>query len=109
MGKELNFNDGVVEFLKEEERLLRGKANKMLDNHDFVMYTKIINSYQNVVELIKKYDYQLMYSEYKLDDENGQNQVAVWEQNGEGIIRKHKVWNVGEVCMHSQPIPKLYK
>ena len=41
-------------------------------------------------------DYELMYSEYRLDDENGQKQVAIWEQNECGDIRNIKTWNVAE-------------
>jgi hypothetical protein len=95
ISKDKDFNLNVVEFLKVEENLLREKANKILNNGDFAMYTKIINAYETVVELIKKYDWKTQYSEYTITEEGKDiKQVAVWEQNGDGQIRNHKVWNV---------------
>lgn len=85
------FNTTVVDFLKKEESLLREKADKMLNNGDLAMYAKLINAYETVVQLIKKYDWELKYSEYKTDESK---QVGIWEQNGDGVIRNHKIWNV---------------
>lgn len=96
VNSDISFNENIVDFLKQEERSLRKKASKMLRIEDFPMYTKIINSYEKVVELIKDYDWQLKYSEYRLGNENGQKQVSVWEQNGDGQIKNHKIWNVEE-------------
>jgi hypothetical protein len=97
-----DFNSSVVGFLKREEGLLRDKADKVLNNGDFAMYTKIINAYETVVGLIKKYDWELKYSEYYIgcDTTDGVStegkQVAVWEQNGDTQIKNHKIWNVIE-------------
>lgn len=93
---ENNFNDNVVQFLKQEENMLRDKISKCLQGNNFSMYKNLIQAYEKVVELIRKYDWQLMYSKYKTEDNNGNlvQQVAVWEQNGDESVRNHKVWNV---------------
>lgn len=58
-----------------------------------------IKMVKEILNLIEMYDWKLMYSNYGTTDNEGNfiKQVAVWEQNGEGLIRKHKVWNVVDV------------
>jgi hypothetical protein len=62
-------------------------------------YIATLKSLRETLELIKKYDWQLMYSEYEISDKkddtilnNYITEIAVWEQNHEGNIRNHKVW-----------------
>jgi len=50
-----------------------------------------IKMVKEILNLLEMYDWKLMYSEHHTGEVK---QVAVWEQNGEGLIRKHKVWNV---------------
>ena len=62
------------------------KANEALNE------MKVI---REIMNLIDTYDWKLMYSEYKvIEDGQEVTQIAVWEQNGDGLIRSHKVWNV---------------
>jgi len=100
--KEREFNDDVVHFLKEEEKKLRMHLNDCLSRKDTGMYKNLIQAYEKVVELIKKYDWQLMYSEYDIpvDSEHKQREVAIWEQNGDENIRNHKVWSISEKGMN---------
>lgn len=95
-----NFNNNIVEFLKREEIFLRDKADKMLFNDDIPMYVKIINGYEKVVELIKKYDWEFKYSEYKKEvtPNTYEKELAIWEQNSDGVIRNYKKWNVEDSC-----------
>ena len=108
--RELTFKEDVVGFLKEEEKLLRKKMKHLLNTNNFTGYKNLIKAYEKVVELIDMYDWQLMYSEYEVrgtdiscDKDQAeaassvlQRQVAVWEQNGDGLIRNHKIWYVKE-------------
>lgn len=96
--KEMNFNEQVVETLKNEEKMLRDKMHNELHNGNYSMYKQLINAYSEIIKLIKRYDWEFRYSEYltQVDSEHYQKQVAIWEQNDDGQIRNHKVWNVEE-------------
>lgn len=48
---------------------------------------------KDTLSLIKEYDWELKYSEYKTDEHK---EVAVWEQNHSGEIRNHKKWIVSD-------------
>ena len=50
-----------------------------------------IKMVKEILNLLEMYDWKLMYSEYHTGEVK---QIAIWEQNGEGLIRKHKIWNV---------------
>jgi len=50
-----------------------------------------IKMVKEILNLLEMYDWKLMHSEYYTGEVK---QVAIWEQNGEGLIRRHKVWNV---------------
>lgn len=81
----------IVDFLKKEEQMLRKKAEKLLDSGDYTMYVKILSAYERILELISKYDWKFHYSIYETDNTK---QLAIWEQNGEGIVKNHNVWIV---------------
>ncbi|MCD3245291.1 hypothetical protein G8S21_04920 [Clostridium botulinum C] len=106
-----NFNENVVSFLKQEENMLRNKINKCLEGNNFSMYKNLIQAYEKVVELIKKYDWKLMYSEYKTEDDNGSvnQEVTVWEQNGDKDIRNRKVWTVVDNNVPTINLPQSAK
>lgn len=89
---ELSFTEEVVKNLKLESRALSESLKKCREKDNFSMYKNLINAYKEVTRLIQDYDFRLMYSEYKL--ENGKRQIAIWEQNADGVVRNHKVWNV---------------
>jgi len=66
-----------------------------------------IKTLREILNLIDTYDWKPMHSEYTTNENidsgcanvikyRSIKQVAVWEQNGEGQIRNHKVWNVKE-------------
>jgi len=92
MEKELNFNESVVETLKNEERLLRGKMKSELDKGNYQMYKQLINAYSDVVRLIKEYDFQLMDSKYgrKLDNGTFIDCISIWEQNSDTVCKNIK-------------------
>ena len=50
-----------------------------------------IKMVKEILNLLEMYYWKLMYSEYYTGEVK---QIAIWEQNGEGLIRKHKIWNV---------------
>jgi hypothetical protein len=68
--------------LNEYKYNLRYNPNESLNE------IKLIKETMNLIDL---YDWKLKYSEYNTTEGK---QVAVWEQNGDGQIRNHKVWNV---------------
>lgn len=86
-----SFIEERVNNLKEEAKLLDAKIAKARNENNYGTYKNLINAYSEILKLIDRYDWQLMHSEYYTE---GKKQVAVWEQNGEGSIRNHKVWDV---------------
>ena len=96
-----NFYDGIVSNLKQEAKHLNDRLIRLRNNNEMNGYISILKSLRETLDLIKKYDWQLMYSEYGVKYENSLNknkddkfytEIAVWEQNHEGNIRNHKVW-----------------
>ena len=91
---ESNFYEGIVESLKKEAKKLNDRLTKLSDggnvNNDYVATVKCL---RETLELIKKYDWQLMYSEYKIV-KDGKNVpcISIWEQNQEGNVRNNKTW-----------------
>lgn len=86
-----DFIDKVLLNLKNEVGLLNNKIANTRNQENFGTYKNLIQAYSEILKLIERYDWQLKYSEYSIDEGK---QVAVWEQNGEGNIRNHKVWNI---------------
>ncbi len=107
--EDLTFNEEVVINFKKEAKELNKSLRKARDENNYSMYKNLINSYRDVVKMIQDLDWQLKYSEYRLDDENGQKQVAIWEQNGDGQIRKHKIWNIKDKNDNKIKLPKEVK
>ena len=68
------------------------------------LYISTLKSLRETLDLINKYDWKLMYSEYGLTQD--QQQVSVWEQNHDNQIRNHKVWNAVEVLDIATKITK---
>jgi len=92
-----NYYDGIVQCLKKEAQTLSLK----LLNESGIGGTQtqcasirimILKSLRETLSLIKQYDWQLQYSEYTTD---GIKQVATWEQNNEGEIKNHEVYDIG--------------
>jgi len=105
---EVNFYDGIVNTLKKEAVKLNDKLTKIRESlslinssqssqsrsNDMNLYISTLKSLRDTLDLIGKYDWKLMYSEYGVTQE--QRQVSIWEQNHDNQIRNHKVWNVIE-------------
>jgi hypothetical protein len=112
----MSFYDSIIEKLKEEAKCLNDKLYSIreckLSGH-MNDYIATLKSLRETLDLIHKYDWQLMYSEYgveiedkitvKNDDGNQVfevknntstwfTEIAVWEQNHEGQVRNHKIW-----------------
>lgn len=88
---ENNFYEEIVKNLKTEANKLSEKITKLNDKHDMNLYIACIKSLKETLDLISKYDWRLMYSEYGYQKEK---QIAIWEQNHDHQIRNHKIWNV---------------
>jgi len=91
-----NFYEEIVKSLKEDADKLNKILSKAMENKDMNLYISTIKSLRETLELISKYDWRLMYSEYTTTDsqDNSIKQVAVWEQNHDIQIKNHKVWEV---------------
>lgn len=96
--KKISLNEKVVKALEEDIESLLSKLKGCMDGNDFSNYKMLINNLKDTVNLKQSLDWKLMYSEYSVpvDSEHFQKQVSVWEQDGDGNIRNHKVWNVEE-------------
>lgn len=84
------FNE-TIETLTKDASSLQQKFHKLQETGDIRASIDCLRLLKDTLSLIKEYDWQLMYSEYKTD---GQKQIAVWEQNHCGDIRNHKIWDV---------------
>jgi len=110
--KQINFYDDILLNLKNEAIKLNKKLTTIREglgsvnssqsrSNDMNLYISTLKSLRDTLDLISKYDWRLMYSEYETDSGCAikkplVKQIAVWEQNHENQIRKHKVWNVIE-------------
>lgn len=85
----------VVLGLKKDLNILQDKMTKALESDNVGTYINLQKALVNSLNAIKELsnEYELMYSAYTTG-ENKQKQVAIWEQNSDGDIRNHKVWNV---------------
>jgi len=92
--KEVNFYDDIVNNLKQEAKHLNNRLTRFRDNNEMQSYIATLKSLRETLDLIKKYDWNLMYSEYGVENINNQlvTEIAVWEQNHDMQIRNHKVW-----------------
>jgi hypothetical protein len=98
----MGFYDEIITKLKEEAKCLndRLKGIRECKNPDHMNnYIATLKSLRETLDLIVKYDWQLMYSAYGVTDkdiissaEDVLTEISIWEQNHEGQIRNHKVW-----------------
>lgn len=95
MKQEQDFNTTVVEYLKGEEQKLRQAMDNCLKRNQLAMYKNLIQAYERIVYLIKKYDWQIMHSEYgRIEDGITIPTLSIWEQNGDGQTRNHNVYTL---------------
>jgi len=66
--KEINFYDGIVSNLKQEAKHLNDRLTKFRNNNEMNGYIATLKSLRETLDLIKKYDWQLMYSEYGVEN-----------------------------------------
>jgi len=64
-----NFYDGIVKNLKQEAKHLNERLTRFRVNNEMNGYISTLKSLRETLDLIKKYDWQLMYSEYGIKDE----------------------------------------
>lgn len=104
----------IVKSLKADALNLNKMLTTAQMEGDFRKSIDIMRNLKDTLELIQKYDWQLMYSNYGSKDNENEDfhrEVAVWEQNTEGNIRNHKFWTVGEVkfnTIKNESDAKLY-
>ena len=91
MNKTENIFNETVKTLTEDAMSLQQKFHKLQEDNNIKGSIDCLRLLKDTLSLIREYDWNLEYSEYKTD---GIKQVAVWEQNHCGDIKNHKVWNV---------------
>ena len=92
------FSD-VVSSLKQDAIDLQRRFTNAKNASDYRTSIDILRLLKDTLNLIKEYDWKLMFSEYETGlYTNGtlKKQVAIWEQNSEGNIRNHKVWDIDD-------------
>ena len=82
--------DKIITDLKNNLYLTDILKSSTSQSGEILNKIKIIKETLNILEI---YDWKFMYSTYRTDEGK---QVSIWEQNGEGLIRNHKVWDVKE-------------
>lgn len=88
------FYERIVESLRDEAKELNEKLNTIRKRDDMNLYIATLKSLRETLDLISKYDWRLMYSEYHTTNTCEEKQVSVWEQNHDGQIRNHKIWTI---------------
>ncbi|WP_099467752.1 hypothetical protein [Konateibacter massiliensis] len=81
----------TVETLISDAKSLQKKFTALQEKNDFRGALDTMRLLKDTLSLIKEYDWKLMYSEYETD---GHKEIAVWEQNHCGEIKRHKKWRV---------------
>jgi hypothetical protein len=93
-----NFYDSIVSNLKNEAVKLNKKLIDLREsNKDMNLYISTLKSLRETLDLINKYDWQLMYSTYGLKEEDSEKRnrvISVWEQNHDYQIRNHRIWKI---------------
>lgn len=59
---------------------------------DLNRYPAAVKCLKETLALIREYDWQLKYSQYTTGTD-AHREIAIWEQNGQGEIRNHKVFS----------------
>lgn len=94
---DLNCFDNIVSLLKQDAIDLQKRFTNAKNDNDYKISIDVLRLLKDTLSLIKEYDWKLMYSEYETGlytNETLKKQVAIWEQNSEGNIRNHKVWDI---------------
>jgi len=63
-----NFYDDIVANLKQEAKHLNDRLTKFRNNNEMNGYISTLKSLSETLDLIKKYDWKLMYSEYGVEN-----------------------------------------
>lgn len=91
----------IVKSLKENVIQLNDKLAKTIKDDNIGTYKNTLIALGSTLKMIEEYEnsdkYELKFSEY-ITTKNGKEtkQVSVWEQNKNGNIRNHKVWDIYE-------------
>lgn len=88
-----NVFEETVETLTNDVLSLQQKFHRAQEKGDIQACINCLRLLKDTLSLIKEYDWELKYSEYKTDRHK---EVAVWEQNHSGEIRNHKKWTITE-------------
>ena len=83
--------EDLVMFLEKDCEKLQRKMESALESNDIGTYKNLMRALADANDLIRKNEWKLMYTKYLTD---GHREVAIWEQNHNGDIRNHKVWEV---------------
>lgn len=86
-----NVFEDTVKTLTNDAISLQKKFHKLQESNDIRASIDVLRLLKDTLLLIREYDWKLMYSE---SESNGHKEVAVWEENGCGNIKNHKIWKI---------------
>ena len=89
-----NFYDDIVANLKQEAKHLNDRLTRFRSNNEMNGYIATLKSLRETLDLIKKYDWQLMYSEYGVENKNVNKPVFTLHKPDRKLIGELNLYDV---------------
>jgi len=106
--KEINFYDGIVNNLKQEAKHLNDKISIFRSKHDIQNCIVALKALRETLDLIKKYDWNLMYSEYGVENDkikNIEDSINIMLANG--ITTNNEGKDIHDLKNDKNNLPRL--
>ena len=103
-----NFYDGIVNNLKQEAKHLNDRLTKFRNNNEMNGYIATLKSLRETLDLIKKYDWNLMYSEYGVENDkikNIEDSINIMLANG--ITTNNEGKDIHDLKNDKNNLPRL--
>ena len=106
--KEVNFYDDIVNNLKQEAKHLNDKISIFRSKHDIQNCIVALKALRETLDLIKKYDWNLMYSEYSIENDkikNIEDSINIMLANG--ITTNNEGKDIHDLKNDKNNLPRL--
>ena len=103
-----NFYDGIVNNLKQEAKHLNDKISIFRSKHDIQNCIVALKALRETLDLIKKYDWNLMYSEYSIENDkikNIEDSINIMLANG--ITTNNEGKDIHDLKNDKNNLPRL--
>jgi len=103
-----NFYDDIIKNLKKEANHLNDRLTRFRNNNEMNNYIVTLKSLRETLDLIKKYDWQLIYSEYGIENDKIKNiddSINIMLANGITINNEGK--DIHDLKNDKNNLPKL--